>query len=287
MLTVAFIVEILLMLGAPVALWLFLWRRYRVSWGLIAVGALTFILSQVVHLPLNWGLGLLGGGRGVALWPLPAMAAVAGLSAGLCEEGARYLVLRFWRRDARTWVQGVTFGAGHGGIESILIGLGVLMGFVNMLILRSVGPEVFGLSGELLEQTRQQIEAYWGLPWYLPLLGGIERLFAITLQIAFALLVLQALVRRNLLWLGAAILAHALVDALAVGLVQSGVSLPWIEGVIFLLALGALGIILALRQSIVAVRSPQVCSCGAEEQGCGGAEVQRCGRGSVSRETSV
>lgn len=247
MLILAFVIEVLVMLGAPVALWLFLRRRYRASWGLIAVGALTFILSQVVHLPLNWGLGLLGGGRGVALWPLPAMAAVAGLSAGLCEEVARYLVLRFWRKDARSWAPGLAFGAGHGGVESILLGLSVLIGLVNMLVLRALGPEALGLSGEVLEQVRDQIEAYWALPWYLPLLGGAERVFAITMHISWTLLVLQAVVRRNLLWLVLAILAHALVNGLAVGLMQSGVSLPVVEGVIFILALGALAVILALR----------------------------------------
>ncbi len=247
MLVAAFVVEILIMLGAPVTLWWFLRRRYRASWGLIAVGALTFVLSQVVHLPLNWGLGLVGGGRGVALWPLPAMAAVAGLSAGLCEEVARYLVLRFWRKEARSWAQGLAFGAGHGGIESILVGLGVLTGFANMLILQRLGPENLGLSGEMLEQVRSQMEAYWAVPWYLPLLGGAERIFAITMHLAWTLMVLQAVVRRNLLWLGLAVLAHALVDGLALGLMQSGLALPVVEGVIFVLALGALAVILALR----------------------------------------
>lgn len=247
MLVIAFVVEILIMLGAPVALWLFLRRRYRASWGLIAVGALTFVLSQVVHLPLNWGLGLLGGGRGVALWPLPAMAAVAGLSAGLCEEGARYLVLRFWRKEARSWAHGLAFGAGHGGIESILLGLLTLIGFVSMLVLRTVGPEALSLSGEMLEQVRSQMEAYWAIPWHLPLLGGLERVFAITMHLAWTLLVLQAVVRKNLLWLGLAVLAHALVDGLAVGLMQSGVSPPLIEGVILIMTLGALAVILALR----------------------------------------
>ncbi|MBO9371485.1 MAG: YhfC family intramembrane metalloprotease, partial [Chloroflexi bacterium] len=90
-------------------------------------------------------------------------------------------------------------------------------------------------------------DSYWAIPWYLPLLGGLERIFAITLHIAFALMVLQAVVRGNLLWLALAVLAHALVNALAVGLMQSGVPLPAVEGVIFVLALGALAVILVLR----------------------------------------
>ncbi|HIQ00839.1 MAG TPA: YhfC family intramembrane metalloprotease, partial [Anaerolineales bacterium] len=106
MLYVTLGLEILIMLALPVTLWLLVRRRPGVTWGLIGAGVLTFIASQVVHLPLNWALGLLGGGRGVALWPAGWIALVAGLSAGVCEELARYLVLRFWRREARSWAQG-------------------------------------------------------------------------------------------------------------------------------------------------------------------------------------
>ena len=72
----------------------------------------TFILSQIVHLPLNWALGLLGGGQGVALWPLAPMALVAGLSAGLCEEGARWIVLTFFLKQVRRWDQGCNTAPG-------------------------------------------------------------------------------------------------------------------------------------------------------------------------------
>ena len=88
-----------LMILFPLALGWWIRRRYRVGWGIFWAGAATFILSQIVHLPLNWALGLLGGGRGVALWPLAAMALVAGLSAALCEEGARWIVLTFFLKQ--------------------------------------------------------------------------------------------------------------------------------------------------------------------------------------------
>ena len=88
-----------LMILFPLALGWWIRRRYGVGWGIFWAGAATFILSQIVHLPLNWALGLLGGGRGVALWPLAAMALVAGLSAALCEEGARWIVLTFFLKQ--------------------------------------------------------------------------------------------------------------------------------------------------------------------------------------------
>ena len=88
-----------LMIFFPLVLGWWIRRRYGVGWGIFLAGAATFILSQIVHLPLNWALGLLGGGRGVALWPLAAMALVAGLSAGVCEEGARWIVLTFFLKQ--------------------------------------------------------------------------------------------------------------------------------------------------------------------------------------------
>ncbi len=241
------IVQILLMLGLPVGLWLWVRRRLGAPWGLIGAGMLTFVLSQVVHLPLNWALGLLGGERGVALWPVPWMALVAGLSAGICEEGARYVVLRFWRREARSWKEGVAFGAGHGGIEAFLLGLLVLFAFLQMIALRGMDLEGMGLSGEMLEQVQAQIEAYWSVPWYLPLLGGLERAFALAVQIGLTLMVVRSLTR-NVGWLALAVLAHALVDGLAVGLMKVGWSIPAIEGVVFLLALAAVVFVVVTRR---------------------------------------
>lgn len=248
MLIASFIIEILIMIGMPILLWVYLTKKFNLNISLVWAGAITFILSQVVHIPLNYALGLLKGGRGVALWPLPAMALVAGLSAGICEEVARYLALKFWRKEARSWEEGVTFGAGHGGIESILLGSLVLTTFINMLILKGVGLEKLGLQGENLLRAKQQLEALWSVPWYVPLLGGLERIFAITMHIAWTLLVLQSIVRSNLIWLFYAILAHTVVDGVAVFMKVKGYSTLLMEGVIFLLALAALGLILVMKR---------------------------------------
>jgi uncharacterized membrane protein YhfC len=213
----AFPLQVLIVIGCPIALVVLLRWRLGVSWGVMVAGAVTFVASQVVHLPLNWGLGLLGGGRGVALWPLPWMALVAGLSAGLCEEGARYLVLRFWRRDARSWAQGVGFGAGHGGIEAVILGLLVAANFLGMAALRGKDMAEMGYTGELLAQVEAGITAYWATPWYLPLVGALERLLTMVIHIGLSLLVVRAVARRRVGWLLAAVGFHALVDGLHAG----------------------------------------------------------------------
>ena len=139
------LVQIPLMLVFPILLGWWIRRRYSVGWGVFGAGALTFIGSQVLHLPFNWAIGLIGGGRGVALWPLPLVAVVAGLSAGVFEEGARWIVLTFFLKRARGWRAALQFGAGHGGVEAILVGLVVLLSLAAMLALRSLDPASLGL----------------------------------------------------------------------------------------------------------------------------------------------
>ncbi len=214
-LTTVFI-QLPLMILFPLALGWWIRRRYGMSWGLFGAGALTFIASQVVHLPLNYALGLLGGGRGVALWPLPALALVAGVSAGVCEEGARWIVLRFFLQRARGWRSALQFGAGHGGSEAIIFGVLVMVNFIAMLALRGQMSTLPGLTPEMAEQARAAEAAYWATPWYLPIVAGCERLFAITMQIAFAQMVMAAFTRRQPVYLALAIGAHTVVDAWAV-----------------------------------------------------------------------
>jgi uncharacterized membrane protein YhfC len=236
-----------LMIFFPLVLGWWIRRRYRVGWGIFFAGAATFILSQIVHLPLNWALGLLGGGRGVALWPLAAMALVAGLSAALCEEGARWIVLTFFLKQCRRWDQGLQYGAGHGGIEAIIFGVLALISFVSMIVLRLVDPAVLNLAGAAADQAQAQMAQYWATPWYMSMLGGLERVFAITLQIAMALLVVRSVARRQPLYLLAAIGLHTAVDFWAVwGMGMLGV--VWVEVGVAVFAALAFWLILRLKE---------------------------------------
>jgi uncharacterized membrane protein YhfC len=247
-LVVAFLVQYPLMLLFPLLLGWWLRRRYGVGWGLFGAGALTFIASQVMHLPLNWALGLLGGGRGVALWPLVPLALVAGLSAGVCEEGARWLVLRFFLKRARGWREALQFGAGHGGIEAIIFGLLALWTLTQMIALRSRDLAALGLTGATADQVRAALAQFWGSPWYMPVLAGLERLFAITFHIAMAVLVMRAITRRNIGYLAAAIAAHAALDFWAVWAMRT-LGTTWTEVGVGVIALAALGLIIWLRQA--------------------------------------
>ena len=228
----------------------FISRKFKLGWRLFWIGAATFILSQIGHIPFNWGLTQLFKNEILPAppqaWQLPFNAVVLGLSAGLWEELTRYAVYRWWAKDARTWKKGLMMGAGHGGSEAAIVGFMVMLTFINMLALREMDLSTI-LTGEQLTLTQQQVSLYWGANWYEPLLGALERAFAIPAQIAFSILVLQVFTRRQGRWLWFAVLWHALIDAVAVYLsAKSGVYVT--EAAIGLSALVNLYLIWRMRQ---------------------------------------
>ena len=239
-----------LMVAMPLGLGLVLARRLRLRWGLFAIGAAAFVGSQVLHLPFNaWVLGplfqRLGLTEATQGLPLAIVAAAFGLSAGVFEEGARAVVYRFWLKGSRSWSQALMFGAGHGGIEAILLGGLVSLTLFQLINLRGVDlATVF--PAEQVALARAQVEAYWSAPWYEALLPAVERASALCMQVSLAVLVLQAFTRRNPLWIVAAIGWHAWIDAVAVfALPTWGVYVT--EGLVAILALASLAILFALR----------------------------------------
>jgi uncharacterized membrane protein YhfC len=239
-----------LMIGLPLALGVYLARKYGLVWRLYIVGGATFVASRVLHLPFNSQvlvplLEQVGWMQGTALGQQVGLAIALGLSAGIFEELARYVVLRYWRRDLRTWRQGLMFGAGHGGIEAVLLGLLALFAFIQAVAYREA--DLTGIvPPEALEATQAQLQAYWSLPWYASLLGALERSFTLVFHIAAALLVLQVFTRGGLGWLLAAVLWHTFTDAAAV-FVAANWGVYAAEGTLLIIAGLSLAMIVYLR----------------------------------------
>jgi uncharacterized membrane protein YhfC len=219
MLAVFYLLQIALMVGVPVGLWVVLHRRWATSWRLIAGGVLTFVASQVVHQPLVYGLtaamrlpGVAKPSEGTAL---VFNAVVLGLLAGLCEEGAKYVALRWWLPRARGFRAAIGFGAGHGGGESLVLGLAVAGTFAFMAVQRGTDARLAGVPAGQADQLANAIAAYWSVPPWVPLLGGVERVFAIVIQLSTSALVMLSLARGAVGPLLAAIGWHSLVDGTA------------------------------------------------------------------------
>ena len=240
----------LLMIALPIVLGYVLWKKLGAPWRLFGIGCLTFIGSQVVHIPLNIGIGAVANAlipdKTPQPWMVPFNAVVLGLSAGVCEETARYVGYRFLAPRARSIRDALMLGAGHGGIEAIIFGALAGMAFINLFAARNIDLSTQGLTGEALRTAQAQVAAYWSAPLYMGLMGFVERCLAIMAHLSLSVMVLQVFTRRNIGWLGIAIFYHALLDAVAVFGAQSHWEVLAIEGALALVALGGLAITIGL-----------------------------------------
>ena len=248
-LTILHVLNSLLMLAIPVLLAVFLHNKWKLSWRFWLVGGATFIFSQVLHIPFNSVMTTLLNKTGLAnLSPTGAMwfnAIFLGLSAGLFEELFRYVMFRWLLKDARSWRKAVFAGAGHGGVEAIILGGLALLAFFQLMALRNLDLSTV-YTGDTLIQAQSQVSAYWSATWYDSLLGFVERLFTVVIQISLAVIVIQAFLRKKWGWVVLAVAYHAIVDASSLIMVNL-TNAYWTEGLIGIFALISLGIIFALR----------------------------------------
>ncbi len=192
---IVYILSISLTILLPLLFALWLRRFFRVSWFLFGVGSLTFIGSQVVHLPMlslfsKWGILPTSNGplEGAMLWQ---SAAILGLAAGICEEPAR--ALAFWLlKRSRRLEDGLMLGLGHGGIEAmILVGILAAGSIAQLFALRGQDLNALPITPQQLTYLNQQLLIFERSPLlgFAPLL---ERLLAICLHVILTLMVLKA-----------------------------------------------------------------------------------------------
>jgi ABC-2 type transport system permease protein len=260
MLEVAYILSVILMVILPVVIAACLRRITPVPWLLFSLGALTFTLSQVVHLPLNNWLAKIGwlNGETITNLPLWRVALTAGLTAGLCEGLARTAGYLFLQKCRPGWLNlngSLMIGLGHGGIESMVFGGVLTAATVSALLpLRGFDLTQLGLPPEQLAAARLQIETFTSSPW-LALLPLLERIVAISAHLTLSMIVWKAFARQRLgtdwYYIPLAIAFHATIDMAAVWASTTYKQTPLIYLAVMLMVLapGWTWAILTLRRS--------------------------------------
>jgi uncharacterized membrane protein YhfC len=240
---------------APLALALFFARFCRGNWRHWAIGAAVFLVFQVfTRIPVIVFLQTLPSFQAALKEPvwMWLFFVESALTAALFEEGGRWLAIRFVVPPAeRRWSTALMMGAGHGGVESIGIGVLVLLTLVGYLSVASMNPEAAGPNAQKIVEAREHFAKMQG--WE-PLLGAWERLATLVVHVAFTVMVLQSFTPGRRWWWWCALAAHALVDLTVPGIVLR-YSDAWgevaagltSEALVTVYALLGLWLILALR----------------------------------------
>jgi uncharacterized membrane protein YhfC len=244
----------LLMIALGLGIGVLFAKKWGVNWGLFGVGALTFIFSQVLHIPFNTFLlnpflaekfPNAGPGSPDLLW----WGLFLGLSAGLFEETARYLVLRFWRKDVTTWEKSMMFGAGHGGSEAVIIGIITFIAFFQLMAYRQIDLNALAekYNADQITNLRITLDTYWNYKWYEHLWGAVERFSVLPVHLAATVMVYRGVRDKKIVWYLAAVAWHTAVDCFAVFSGQSW-GIPLTELILFVFGMFGWGIVFLLRR---------------------------------------
>jgi uncharacterized membrane protein YhfC len=106
------------------------------------------------------------------------------------------------------------------------------------------------IPADQLALATQQVEAYWSTPWYMALMGFVERIFTICLHVSLSVMVLYAIVYRKPIWFWLALVWHAFVDAVAVYVGQEAGILA-AEGIIAVFAFISVWIVFTMRNKFI------------------------------------
>jgi|GEM_PF-5614768 len=186
-------------------------RKYRAVWqtpkGLFMTAGLAALMVEIVHTAVL--------GNGASLWPqvfdLPfyLTAIVIGVVSGLFIELGRFLVLDKLMKKVRSFREGMMFGLGWGGLQTILYGFVVIIGAIGMYYIVGISNIETVLPSadknelaSFLQIQKQGTELMAGNP-LLGLSPLLERASLITVDIAMSLLVILAILRgaTSLVWL--------------------------------------------------------------------------------------
>ncbi|MEW6178514.1 MAG: YhfC family glutamic-type intramembrane protease [Chloroflexota bacterium] len=225
----AIIFSILIVFGLPTILALLIIRRMGASRLALVVGVLGFFVPQVlIRIPaLQW----LSQQPFYQQWAAQPwfVALFLSLTAGLFEETGRWIGFRYLLRNRLHFKNALAYGVGHGGIEAIFL---VGLGYVNLLIFSLminngtfdtlVAPQL-GINAESI-----RIDLI-SEPSYLYLIGGVERVFAIAVQIGLSVLVFYSVLKNQALLYWLAVAMHTLVNLPAVLLSMARINVLWIE----------------------------------------------------------
>lgn len=250
--TVSMLISILM----PITLVIYFYKKKKISLLAVLIGAIVFVVSQLLlRIPLLTFLGTQEWYKAMSQ-NITFIAIFLGLTAGLFEEVARYIAMKYFMKNRLSWKNGLAFGIGHGGIEAIiLVGMAVLS---NLMLSFMINSGVFEtiMGAQLAPEAAGQIKSMLvNTPSINFLVAGYERIMAMIIQIALSIVVLYSVKLKKPIYLLYAILLHGVIDSPLVILTSMKLNYWVME--LYVTACAALGLIYIIKSWQASKREEQ------------------------------
>ncbi|KEK25217.1 YhfC family intramembrane metalloprotease [Bacillus gaemokensis] len=242
------ITQLVLSVLVPIIVLVYFRKKYHINWKVVGVGVLIFIgFAQILETPFH--VFMLGNQATSELLKNPFLYAIyGGLTAAIFEEAGRFIAFFYLLKKYQEYKDGLAYGIGHGGIESISIG--ALASLQTLYFALSINNGSFSKLIEKTPQLSQVQDLLISTPPYLYLLGSIERILALVLQIAFTMLILYGVKHKKYIFVLYAVLFHTFVDFFA-GLYQKQViNIFFAEGITVVFAIFAFVLIRKMKEKL-------------------------------------
>jgi uncharacterized membrane protein YhfC len=212
-------------IGTPVFLFCFFRKRFAMSAVPMWAGAAAFVVFAMVLEKIIHFVVLHPSPTGeIALKSQPALYVLYGcFMAGIFEETARFVMFSLLKKKYSGIGTGLSYGIGHGGVEAVLIaGVAMISNLVFSIMINNGTTALFPASvqGAAMDKI---VTGLTDTAPYIFLMGGIERIFAIAIQISLSVIVFYSVYSTGKRWLfPLAILLHAIIDC-PIAIMQTGV----------------------------------------------------------------
>jgi len=242
------ILQLAISVLVPIIVLIYFRKKYHINWKVVGVGILIFIgFTQILETPFH--LFMRGNPATAKILENPFIFAIyGGLTAGIFEELGRFVAFFFLLKKSQEYKDGLAYGIGHGGMESILIG--GFAGLQTLTFATSINNGSFAQMVEKLPELSRVQDALIQAPAYLYLLGSLERIMALVLQIAFTMLVIYAVKQKKYIFLVYAVLFHAFVDFFAALYQRQIINVFVTEGIIFIFTICAFILIRKMKDKL-------------------------------------
>lgn len=206
-------ISAIISIGLPITLFVVFYKKHGAKLLPMIMGILGFVLFALI---LERSINVMVLNK-FALTEKPFLYVIYGIfMAGIFEETARFISFKIIKKKYTGIETGLAYGIGHGGIESILlVGLTMINTIIFSIMINTGNIETITrkLQNATLNEVNVQITALLTIAPYSFLIGGMERIFAIGVQLSLSIIVYHSVYGKNKLWLYPfAILLHAIAD---------------------------------------------------------------------------